>query len=150
MLGGVAFAEDEQAYIKERGLGPDALTLAWEPFMERLAARRGAIKSALMDQRLLAGLGNLYSDEVLFQARLHPQTEVTTLSAEALHQVYKTMQAVLEQAIASHADPTRLPQSWLLPHRHRRGPCPSCGKALVRHKVNQRSAYLCPNCQRLN
>jgi formamidopyrimidine-DNA glycosylase len=86
----------------------------------------------------------------LFQVRLHPHTAVSNLSAEMLHQIYTTMKAVLEQAIQSQVDPTRLPQSWLLPHRDPQGHCPGCGEKLVRHKINQRSAYLCPNCQRKN
>jgi formamidopyrimidine-DNA glycosylase len=65
MLGTVAFTEDDQAYIETRGLGPDALALVWESFKKRLAARKCSIKSALMDQGLLAGLGNLYSDEIV-------------------------------------------------------------------------------------
>ena len=148
MLGEVTFAEDDQAYIEARGLGPDALQLEWEPFKERMAAKRSSIKAALMDQGLMAGIGNIYSDEILFQVRLHPHTAVSKLSEERLYQIYKTMQAVLAQAIQCQVDPTRLPQSWLLPHRDPRGQCPSCGEALVRDKVNQRSTYLCPNCQK--
>ena len=150
MLGKVAFADDDQAYIEERGLGPDALALEWEPFKERLAAKRRSIKAALMDQGLLAGIGNIYSDEILFQVRVHPHTEVSKLSEAVLHQIYKTIRAVLEQAIQCQVDPTRMPQSWLLPHRDPKGQCPSCGEALLRDKVNQRSAYLCPNCQKKN
>jgi formamidopyrimidine-DNA glycosylase len=150
MLGEVAFAADDRAYIEARGLGPDALQLEWEPFKERMATKRNSIKAALMDQGLMAGIGNIYSDEILFQVRLHPYTAVNKLSEQRLHQIYKTMKAVLAQAIQYQVDPTRMPQSWLLPHRDPRGQCPSCGEALVRHKVNQRSAYFCPHCQKQN
>ena len=103
-----------------------------------------------MDQGLRAGIGNIYSDEILFQARIHPYTVVSQLNEELLHRIYTTMRAVLEQAIQCQGDPTRMPQTWLLPHRAPRGQCPNCGEALVRDKVNQRSAYLCPHCQKQN
>ena len=72
MFGEVDYTTDVNKYINERGLGPDALALTSKEFKDRFAGKKNSIKSALMDQKLLAGIGNVYSDEILFQARVHP------------------------------------------------------------------------------
>lgn len=101
-----------------------------------------------MDQRLLAGIGNVYSDEILFHARVHPQDKVDRLSERQLNQIYKMMKNVLHKTIRYKADPDRLSRNWLLPHRRKNNDCPRCGTQLQRIAINQRSAYVCPNCQR--
>jgi formamidopyrimidine-DNA glycosylase len=148
MFGEVDYTRDVNQYIEKRRLGPDALAVTWKQFRERLAGRKSSIKSALMDQTLLAGIGNVYSDEILFQARVHPQRGVDRLSEGILYRIYKTMRSVLNKTIRYQADPRRVPKSWLLPHREKRAHCPRCGKGIQRVIINQRSAYVCPNCQR--
>jgi formamidopyrimidine-DNA glycosylase len=148
MFGEVDHASDVDQYVKQRGLGPDALSVSWGEFKDRLAGKKNSIKSALMDQKLLAGIGNVYSDEILFQARVHPQESVDRLSEETLAKIYKMMKTVLNKTIGYKADPRRVPKSWLLPHRAKEANCPRCGKRLHRLTINQRSAYICPNCQR--
>jgi formamidopyrimidine-DNA glycosylase len=148
MFGEVDHTLDLDQYIEERGLGPDALALTWKQFKNRLADKKRSIKSALMDQKLLAGIGNVYSDEILFQARVHPQDRVDRLSERALARVYKTMKSVLSKTIRYQADPHRVPKSWLLSHREKGAKCPRCGKGVNRLTISQRSAYLCPMCQR--
>jgi formamidopyrimidine-DNA glycosylase len=150
MLGEVDFTEDAKAYLEGRGVGPDALELTWEQFKERLAGKRGVIKSALMDQSLLAGIGNIYADEILFQAGIHPQARMDRLSEEALRQAYDTMREVLEQAIAVQADPARMPASWLLSYRDKQAACPHCGHAIARIKVVGRTAFVCTRCQKID
>jgi formamidopyrimidine-DNA glycosylase len=76
MFGEVDHTRDVKQYIKRRGLGPDALAVSREQFKDRLSGTRSSIKSALMNQKVLAGIGNVYSDEILFQARVHPQDEL--------------------------------------------------------------------------
>jgi formamidopyrimidine-DNA glycosylase len=101
-----------------------------------------------MDQSLLAGIGNIYSDEILFQAHAHPQDKVDRLTKRQLNQIYKIMKNVLRNTIRYKADPNRAPRSWLLPHRGKNSDCPRCGNKLQRITINQRSAYVCPKCQR--
>ena len=88
-LGGVWLAHDADEVGRVLGpLGPDALDLTRRRFLELLARRRGGVKAALMDQTLLAGVGNLIADEALWQARIHPRRRVETLSddeRERLH-----------------------------------------------------------------
>jgi formamidopyrimidine-DNA glycosylase len=104
-----------------------------------------------MDQARLSGIGNVYSDEILFQAGLHPKATAGDLEAETVDRLYDTMRRVLEQAIdlgAGDPDfPDRAPKDWLLPHRNKGGRCPRCGGELVKATISGRSAWLCPGCQ---
>src|SRR5215217_3969875 len=84
MLGKVDLIEDLEEFIGEKKLGPDLLELDYLCFRERFEGRKGAVKSALMNQQVVAGVGNIYSDEILFQARVHPVTEVGRLDDAAL------------------------------------------------------------------
>jgi formamidopyrimidine-DNA glycosylase len=150
MFGEVDHTRDVNQYIKRRNLGPDALAVSRKQFKDRLSGTKGAIKSALMDQKLLAGIGNVYSDEILFQAGVHPQAKVDRLSEKILDKVHKVMKSVLTKTIGYQADPHRVPQRWLLPHREKGAKCPRCGKRLNRLTISQRSAYVCPSCQQRN
>ena len=148
LFGEVTFVEDDAALINERKLGPDALNLGWGQFKDSLAGKKGVIKAVLMDQGVIAGLGNLYSDEILFQARIHPLAKIETLKEASLRAIHKAMGSVLHTAIAARADPDRVPKSWLLRHRGKNAACPRCGKPVERIMLNRRSAYLCPHCQK--
>jgi formamidopyrimidine-DNA glycosylase len=148
MFGQVDYTKDVNHYIKKRRLGPDALAVTWRGFKARLAGKKSSIKSALMDQSLLAGIGNIYSDEILFHARVHPQVTVDRLSERQLSQIYKMTKNVLRNTIRYGANPGRVPRNWLLPHRQKNTDCPRCGNRLQRITVNQRSAYVCTKCQR--
>ena len=148
MFGEVDYTTDVNQYIKKRGLGPDALAVTWREFTERLSGKKRPIKSVLMDQKVLAGIGNVYSDEILFQARVHPLDRVDRLNERTLAKTYRSMKSVLKKTISYQADPRRVPKSWLLPWRNKEAKCQRCGKGLQRLTINQRSAYICPNCQR--
>ena len=105
-----------------------------------------------MDQTLFAGIGNIYSDEILFQAKIYPRTGISDLDDKSLNQLYRTMRRVLETAVAKGAGAEdverRVPNSWLLPHRGRGGECPRCGGKIATLKMQTRTAYFCPSCQR--
>ncbi|HWI40378.1 MAG TPA: zinc finger domain-containing protein, partial [Verrucomicrobiae bacterium] len=94
-----------------------------------------------------AGIGNEYSDEILFQARMHPKTPVEALSSADLRRVYDLAREVLEAAVAAEADHDRFPASYFLRTRRRSTGCPRCGAAVQMLKVGGRSAYFCPSCQ---
>jgi formamidopyrimidine-DNA glycosylase len=151
ILGRVGLAEDAAAFIAAENLGSDALDLDRDAFDRILERRKGAVKGLLMDQAALAGIGNIYSDEILFQARLHPQTPVDRLAAKARTRLYRAMREVLETAIAVEAGSEhgaeRLPRGYLLPQRQKGGRCPACGGALDTVKVGGRTGYYCPHCQ---
>jgi formamidopyrimidine-DNA glycosylase len=145
------------------------LRLGPEPIMEgftvavlaaRLHARRRArLKAVLLDQRFLAGLGNIYADESLFRARLHPLRPAGSLSPEETARLHHAIQSVLSEAIA--AEGTTLGDMGYLFGEGRSGsfaerlcvygrqgePCPACGAPIVRQVIAGRSSHFCPRCQ---
>lgn len=146
-LGRVGLTDDPDGFLAGRDVGPDVLGVDREDFVEALSDRRGTLEGALMDQSLFAGIGNEYSDEILFQAGLHPETEVADLDEDRLGEVYDTVRDVLETAIDARVDPSKMPDGWMLPHRHGDGKCPKCGEELEKDDVVGRTAYYCPNDQ---
>ena len=104
-----------------------------------------------MNQGLIAGIGNIYADEILFQARLHPNARAAGLDAGAVERLHRSMRDVLETAIACGAGveqfPERLPPGYLLRRRQAGAPCPRCGTATATIKIGGRTTYLCPVCQ---
>lgn len=149
-LGRIDLAESPAAFVEAQGLGPDAFDpgVDLEAFKQMLRGRRGAVKPALMDQGFLAGLGNIYSDEILFQAGIRPDAKAGGLSGERMTALHRAMQHVLRVAIERQADPDRLPESWLLPRRQEGAACPRCGAGIKRMSKAGRSVYFCPKCQR--
>jgi len=148
-LGCVSLADDVQSFIRSRNMGPDGLDkrLDFEAFRQRLAGRRGAIKSALMNQQIVAGIGNIYSDEILFQAGVHPKRSVIELDDGELRSVHRALRKVLRKAVDRNGEIQRLPRSYFLPHREGDGLCPRCQRELDEAKVSGRTAHFCPRCQ---
>jgi formamidopyrimidine-DNA glycosylase len=149
-LGEIDILDDPEALIEDKGLGPDVMSDDFDLaiFKRLLVDRLGMIKSALMDQQLMAGIGNVYSDEILFQAGLHPRTKVQALTSDHLEMLYDTMQEVLAVATEALVHNEPLPSEYLTPQHHQDGACPICGESLQRVKVSGRSAYFCPEHQR--
>jgi formamidopyrimidine-DNA glycosylase len=150
-LGEIGFTVDPEKFTQERRMGPDAadpeLNLA--SFKRILSRSRGSIKGALMNQNMIAGLGNVYVDEILFQAAVHPNAKVNGLKEESVATIFQVMrEEVLPMAIERRADPSRFPGDYIVPHRKKDAHCPKCGKTLQRVKVSGRTTYLCPECQR--
>ncbi|MGD1995250.1 MAG: DNA-formamidopyrimidine glycosylase family protein [Anaerolineae bacterium] len=148
-LGKIRLIEDVKSFIEEKGLGPDALASDFDlaAFRRALAERRGMTKSTLMNQHIVAGIGNIYADEILFQVDIHPRAKINQLDDEVLGELFEAMREVLRTAVDCQADPNRFPDSYIIPHRRNDGECPKCGGDLGRVKVCGRSAYHCPNCQ---
>lgn len=139
-------------------LGPEPLELKPGDFTNLLHDRRRQIKALLMDQRVIAGLGNIYVDESLFDAGVHPLTHSDRLSEPQCARLLHSIQKTLRRAIASEG-------STLLDYRQADGaeghfqrllrvfrrtglPCPRCRTAIVRIKVCGRSTHYCPKCQK--
>jgi formamidopyrimidine-DNA glycosylase len=135
------------AFIQEKQLGLDALAVTEDEFRKLLEGRRGSVKSILMNQSIISGIGNIYSDEILFQAGIHPEKGIDTLDENAIHGLFVTIKEVLETAIGVGADVTKLPDSYLIPHREKKGICPHCGKPLRTLSMGGRTAYFCAERQ---
>ncbi len=149
-LGRIALTDDPHDYIQEKGLGPDPLAddFSRQRFVERLGGRRGSLKSALMNQSIMAGIGNVYADEILFQTGRHPETPVAELADDDLGDLFDTMQAVIENAVAVQARPGDLPDDYLTGRRDAGRQCPRCGGRIRRQTVAGRSAYYCDRHQK--
>lgn len=127
-------------------LGPDALAVSRKQLADRLDGRGRALKPTLMDQQVVAGLGNLLVDEILWRAFLHPRRTTKQTSADELARLHARMRTVLRGGLR----PARVPDypSWLTGHRHEPdGHCPRCGTRLESGRVGNRSTMWCPRCQ---
>ena len=160
-FGRVLFVSDPDSRLEQLGMEP------LEPEFTAEALARGLqrprrIKPLLLDQTVVAGLGNIYVDEALWRARIHPERRANTLSTAELHALHEAIPAVLRRGIANlgtslgsgktnfvfpHGD-SRAQNQEQLKVFHRTGlPCPRCGTAIQRIKVAQRSSHFCPQCQ---
>lgn len=146
-LGGIWLVRGGAGLTRVTGeLGPDAARVEWDELRARFADRRGGIKAALMDQSLLAGLGNELSDEILWRARIHPATAVGDLSERKLHALFESMREVLRASMRHGRIPAEA--GWLERVREKReAACPRCGASLARDRVAGRTALWCPRCQ---
>jgi formamidopyrimidine-DNA glycosylase len=153
MIGRVGLIENVDEFIADEKLGPDALDprLDLAAFKAAVRGSKRDVKSVLMDQEIIAGIGNIYSDEILFQARINPAARTDTLTPSEVKKLYLTMREVLDTAIAHGAGSElfteRMPKGALLPERKKGSHCPRCGSALKMFKVGGRTAYCCPQCQ---
>lgn len=142
------------------GLGPDALRVPLCLLRSGLAGRRAPIKAVLVDQRVLAGVGNIYADEICFAARLRPDRPAGGVGPAELRRLWVATRSVLEDAIAAGGSTLRdgryrgvlgEPGRYQLEHKvyGRSGEgCKTCGALIVRVKIGSKSAYFCPGCQR--
>jgi formamidopyrimidine-DNA glycosylase len=138
-------------------LGRDPLEISEKEFVAEFSERRAQVKALLLNQGVLRGMGNIYTDEALWRARIHPARLASNLQAPQLKALYKAMQHVLSTAIrlrgssiSDYLDAEGLPGAYQSRHRvyGRDGkPCPRCKTAIKRIVVAGRGTYFCPKCQ---
>jgi len=148
-LGLIDVTDDPDDFSRRKELGPDPLAdgLDEAEFAHLLQGHRGYLKSALMNQQLLAGIGNVYSDEILFHAGFHPEMSAADMNDDQLAVLFKAMHRVLHTAIRCRTDPEQLPEDYLLRHREEGVPCPQCGGRIRKKKTAGRTAYFCDRHQ---
>ena len=147
-FGEIELIEDVDEFLDTRGIGSDALHLDLTEYQSIFRTHRGAVKAILLNQKLMAGIGNLYADEILFHACIHPAMEAARLDDKALRRLFRATRYVLEKAIALKTDFNRVPKSWLLTRRGKRGKCPRCGRALKSATIGGRTSWFCTHCQK--
>jgi formamidopyrimidine-DNA glycosylase len=156
-FGRLTLVEDGRAPAAIAHIGPDMLQVRFKDWRHRIAHRKAPIKSLLLDQGIAAGLGNIYVDESLFLAGVHPLARPCDLDDEVLHEVLKRGKQILRTAI-DHGGTTFLnfTNFYGKPGNFRRKlrvygrggePCRVCGATLVRIVVGGRSTVFCPECQ---
>lgn len=139
-------------------LGTDPLEVTLEQFHKRLAGRRARIKAVLLDQTVFRGMGNIYTDESLWRARIHPARFASSLKHEEVLRLHRAMQQILLEAIrlggssiSDYVNAEGQPGEFQIRHRvyQREGKkCSRCGATIRRMIVAGRSSYFCPRCQR--
>lgn len=146
-------------------LGPEPLAKSFSPreLLSRLKAHHRQLKPFLLDQRMIAGLGNIYADEALWEARLHPRRLSNSLEERESLVLYEAVRSVLRRAIRNKGTSlgtgmgnysrlgkrTGMNQSALKAHQRAGMPCPRCKTPVRRLVVGQRSTFICPKCQKL-
>ncbi|HEX2972483.1 MAG TPA: bifunctional DNA-formamidopyrimidine glycosylase/DNA-(apurinic or apyrimidinic site) lyase [Tepidisphaeraceae bacterium] len=153
-FGGVWYLTLEQA---NANLGPEPLTLTTPQLAHQLARTRRPIKAALLDQSLIAGLGNIYVDESLFAAHIHPLTRACQLSPEQIHRLNQSIKSVLRLAIryrgssiSDYIDGNGRSGRFQDLHKvydRADQPCPTCQAPIHRIVITGRSTHFCPHCQ---
>ncbi|WP_028477609.1 Fpg/Nei family DNA glycosylase [Nocardia sp. CNY236] len=133
-------------------LGPDASTVTEGQFADILAGTAQRVKTVLVDQTLVAGIGNAYSDEILHMARISPFARTNTLDAEKVAELYTAMRAILTDAVQRSVgqDAARLKgekRSGMRVHARTGLPCPVCGATVREVSYSERSFQYCPTCQ---
>jgi formamidopyrimidine-DNA glycosylase len=144
-------------FIEEKKLGVDALQISTEQLHALFQKTSRSIKAVLLDQRVLAGLGNIYTDEVLFREGISPLRKASSLSYEQVASLRRTVRTVLRAAIrgkgttiSDYVDARGRSgtfQNSLLVYSRFGLPCPRCGTKIVRTQVAGRGTYSCPKCQ---
>jgi formamidopyrimidine-DNA glycosylase len=124
-------------------VGPDAAEVARDAFRARVGRGTAPVKARLLDQGVIAGVGNLLADETLWRARLSPRRPAGELSVEELDRLRRELRAATRSAIRLGGAHT----GDLIAHRERGGACPRCGTPLERATVGGRTTYWCPACQ---
>ena len=144
-----------------RALGPEPLEKSFglEECKKALKSKRGKIKKVLMEPTVIAGIGNIYSDEILWKARIHPLKEVSSLSGTELKKIHLAIKEILPLAIRLGGESVsdyRRPSGEKgyydkarKVYRKEGQKCPVCGEPIERIKIGGRSAHYCPNCQEL-
>lgn len=148
-LGKIALVRDVQEFISKRGYGKDALQIMLEEFLKILGKKRTAIKVSLMDQKTVAGVGNEFSDEILFQSKVHPSSVTSKIPVKKLTEIYDNMKQTLQEAVKKNADREKLKQYFFLDNRKAGLPCPVCKGKTEWETIAGRSAYFCTSCQKL-
>ena len=145
-----------------KNLGPEPLerNFTVKKFMSLISPEKRKIKQVLMDQEVIAGIGNIYSDEILWRAKIHPFRRADSLAVNELKSLYRAMRQILRKALklrgtsisdfrdtggrsGGYSDVRKV-------YRREGEPCPRCGSVIKRIKIGGRSAHYCPACQRLN
>jgi len=146
--------------FKKIGIDPMDKNFTFKKFKEILKNKKGPIKKILMNQEIIAGIGNIYSDEILWDSKIHPLTKISSLEDKELKKIYLSIKKILKRAIKLKGESFsdyRLPSGEKgdfdkerKVYRRENQQCFRCKNLIKRVKINNRSAYFCPFCQKNN
>ncbi len=149
--------EDFQNYLIKKNLATDALLISEDEFIENLTKISVPIKTALLNQKIIAGIGNIYADEVLFRAKINPKKLANTLTIEQVKDLLLLIKKVLNSAILAKGTSisdyidadgkTGGFQYKLNVYKKEKTFCKNCKTIIIKEKINGRNTRFCPNCQ---
>lgn len=155
---GIFDQQDLATWNFYQGLGPEPLESTTEELAQRLGARRAGVKSLLLNQTVLAGIGNIYADESLFAARIHPASLAANIPLAKRVQLCSELQRILLEAIAAGGSTisdyrnaygkSGIFQDSFEVYGKKGQPCPACGRALKAEQIAGRTSTHCPRCQK--
>ena len=145
----ILYLEDRKAYLEEINLGPDALEIDEATFMDLTEGKKSSIKGFLLNQHYLAGVGNLYADEICYQSKVHPASIVQKIPAKVLKLLFGNMQSILQKAVDHLPHYKNYPPNWFWEWR-KEGLAGPKGKGVVeKTKIAGRTTYYVEGWQRL-
>ncbi len=149
-LGLISLTGDVKKYLdkKEVGLDPLADDLDFEKFDKLLKDNRGSLKSFFMNQKHIAGLGNIYVDELLFHSHLHPKSDLNKVDNQISRKLFRNMNKIIEKAIDVDVERKEFPRTYLIRHREDGVDCPRCEGKIKQIKISGRSTYFCNKHQK--
>ena len=140
-------------------LGDEANHLTFDYLKEKMRGKHKDLKAFLLDQSMIAGIGNIYADEICFMANLHPKQDIFYLTDEDYKNIAEAAKVVIDKAIlaggttirsyTSSLGVTGLFQLQLLVHTKVNEPCPICSNKIIKTRVGGRGTYLCEVCQKI-
>ena len=149
-LGKIFLINDEQKFVAKKNLGPDPFSdkFTLPKFREMLSDKKGTIKSALMDQSAVSGIGNIYSDEILFNSNIHPASKTELLNDDQIKKIYQMIKKVLNKSIEAGTDIQKMPVKYLLMNRMEGNNCLRCPGKIRKKTIGGRSSYFCDRHQK--
>jgi formamidopyrimidine-DNA glycosylase len=150
-FGQIMLVDNVDEFIKKKRLGPDPLKdkMTFKDFKVLIEKKSGTIKSILMDQSVLSGIGNLYSDEIAYHTGVHPSISIQKISEDKLKELYKNMITVLRKASDNEGERDQMPGKYLVNHRIEGEKCPVCGGTIIHKTIAGRTSYFCKSHQKL-
>jgi formamidopyrimidine-DNA glycosylase len=148
MFGKLDIVDSIEEFIKNKKLGPDAYKMSLEEFKLAMKRRSAIAKNALLNQSFIAGIGNIYSDEILFRTKIHPRTKLNFLEESKIEELFVNIKEILELGIEKQGELSTYPDNFLIPHRSKEEKCPLCKNQIERFKISGRHGFFCPSCQK--
>jgi formamidopyrimidine-DNA glycosylase len=145
----ILYLEDLEGYIESIELGPDALEISEADFLQAMEGKKGNLKAFLLNQKKLAGVGNLYADEICYQAQIHPASLVAKLSMEQRQLIFSLLKKILQFAVDHRAYYKEYPENWLWQWRVEGHPAPDGSGVVEKANIAGRTTYFCRGWQHL-
>jgi formamidopyrimidine-DNA glycosylase len=146
--------------VKDLHLGPEPKDVTTAYLTDKLAHRKRPIKGVLLDQSVIAGIGNIYADEVLYAAKVHPEQPANSLTDQEIQAIVDASKAIIGQAVEAGGTTIRSYtnafgenghyQQYLQAYGRNGQPCARCGTLIEKISVSQRGSHFCPNCQKVH